>query len=863
MANWWDAAPKASPLDVALATENVDPKLADIARSVYTQESGSGKNTKTSNAGAVGGMQIKPGTFSEVADKGWNINDPVQNARAGVRYLAKLYDQAGGDPALTAAGYYGGPGGLEKARKGIAVSDPRNPNAPTTLEYGKQVAGRVLDAVIPSANAATPKQEEWWAAAPVVDTKAATVKTSAEAPKKQESGLVEGATNLVRGVGHGITQDIIGAPAQLVRNLVPESVGRAVDALGNKLADLGLPIARVNGAEDLNRQMREKEAEYQKDTEGSVAAGVGRVGANLASVLGPGGAKAITGGANLGKKIVYNLGGTGATAQRAAGLAGASAGSGALSAGTGALFTPVTEEGDYGQNKLAQIQTTGLVGFGLPAVGAAAGAGGRYVGRAARSFVEPFTEAGQNRIAGNLIRRFGEGGPITGNAAELVPGSIPRLSEVTGNAGLGSLELGFSSANPEMKNAIARQVAQNNAARFAALSNLAGSEADRAAAVQARSAATRPLYDAATAVNVPVDAELNALMRRPSLQSAVGRAENLAAEQGGTFGLSQPQNLASRRVTVTGEVPGQAGSMAGAGAATPAVPPRTFSVSRTVNPRGGVAGEGTGVRRTQEVSGQDLQNLKLAMDAQLLDPTSGIAGREVGAVEDTRNALVNWLRNRIPGFKEADLQYAEMSKPIAQMDIGQRLIDKYTTALERLGGDAPPKIKAEAFAQAVLDERKLLKNSKVHEGYKSLEDVFTPEQLKSLQGLADDLARAAHGTNAGKTVGATTFQNLSTNNILENALPGPVRALVGGRAGPVGTAMGAVGNVFYKGANEKIQNRLMEMLMNPQSGLNALQNVGGNQLTGPLGSNALLQRLAPNLLPAATVSVGGGLARGK
>ena len=157
----WD-----SPLDSALAAEGVTGKLADVARSIYQQESGGGKNTKTSNAGAVGGMQIIPSTFASVADKGWDIKDPVLNARAGVRYLQQLDQQSGGDPALTAAGYYGGPGGMEKARKGVAVSDPRNPNAPTTLEYGKQVVARlpqsalvrglnaVTDAVIPSAEAA-------------------------------------------------------------------------------------------------------------------------------------------------------------------------------------------------------------------------------------------------------------------------------------------------------------------------------------------------------------------------------------------------------------------------------------------------------------------------------------------------------------------------------------------------------------------------------------------------------------------------------------------------------------------------------------------------------------------------------------
>ena len=127
----------------ALKAEGITGQLADVARSIYMQESGGGKNTKTSNAGAVGGMQIIPSTFRSVADKDWDINDPMMNARAGIRYLKQLDKQAGGDPALTAAGYYGGPGGLEKARRGIAVSDPRNPKAPTTLEYGAQVAARL------------------------------------------------------------------------------------------------------------------------------------------------------------------------------------------------------------------------------------------------------------------------------------------------------------------------------------------------------------------------------------------------------------------------------------------------------------------------------------------------------------------------------------------------------------------------------------------------------------------------------------------------------------------------------------------------------------------------------------------------
>lgn len=186
------------PFESALAAEGVSGPVADIARSIYQQESGSGKNTKTSNAGAVGGMQIIPDTFKSVADKDWDINDPTQNARAGLRYIKQLHEKAGGDPALTAAGYYGGPGGLEKARRGVAVSDPRNPNAPTTLQYGQQVAARIpkekglvqrgVEAVIPSANAEEAPQESPYSKMSDDELLAAYKKTQGDIPRVEVRG---------------------------------------------------------------------------------------------------------------------------------------------------------------------------------------------------------------------------------------------------------------------------------------------------------------------------------------------------------------------------------------------------------------------------------------------------------------------------------------------------------------------------------------------------------------------------------------------------------------------------------------------------------------------------------------------------
>lgn len=126
----------------ALEAEGVTGTQAQLARSIYSQESSGGRNTATSSAGARGGMQIIPSTFKSVADKGWSVDNPLHNARAGIRYIKDLSNKAGGDPWLTAVGYYSGPGGMAAARKGVARRDADEPNAPNTFQYANAVVAR-------------------------------------------------------------------------------------------------------------------------------------------------------------------------------------------------------------------------------------------------------------------------------------------------------------------------------------------------------------------------------------------------------------------------------------------------------------------------------------------------------------------------------------------------------------------------------------------------------------------------------------------------------------------------------------------------------------------------------------------------
>ena len=298
------------PFESALAAEGVSGPVADIARSIYQQESSSGKNTKTSNAGAVGGMQIIPATFKSVADKDWDINDPTQNARAGLRYIKQLHEQAGGDPALTAAGYYGGPGGLEKARRGVAVSDPRNPSAPTTLQYGQQVASRIpkekgivqrgVEAVIPSANAEEVPQESPYSKMSDEELLAAYKKTKGEIPRVEVLGTADSKPDGVLATAReGLTM------AQEASKDLGKGFVRGAARIGNTIINSAsrpvVPdgpnplINRDTQAPAVNLRNAERQAglaAYDKEAPTSIPYQVGDLTAQIAGTAGVGGALA-------------------------------------------------------------------------------------------------------------------------------------------------------------------------------------------------------------------------------------------------------------------------------------------------------------------------------------------------------------------------------------------------------------------------------------------------------------------------------------------------------------------------------------------------------------------------------------------
>jgi hypothetical protein len=257
---------------------------------------------------------------------------------------------------------------------------------------------------------------------------------------------------------------------------------------------------------------------------------------------------------------------------------------------------------------------------------------------------------------------------------EIVPGSRPTAAQQASPLGLTKFSaMGEASAKAKPSEYLAR-ANEAEAARLASLRTVGGTPADRTAAITARKTATDPLYAAAETQKFRADPKLMQLADDPYIKQAMPDAARLSASQGVTFD-SNPTRY--------------------------------------------------------------IHNVKISLDKMLTKTgETALASTERAQVAKVKTQLVNWLESKAPEYGAARTTFAEKSKPINQMEVGQYLEGKLTAPLE--GGAE----RAGAFATAVRDAPGTLKRATTGEArYKELTDVLTPEQAGVVNAIRDDLNR--------------------------------------------------------------------------------------------------------------------------
>jgi len=299
------------------------------------------------------------------------------------------------------------------------------------------------------------------------------------------------------------------------------------------------------------------------------------------------------------------------------------------------------------------------------------------------------------------------------NAQEIVPGSLPTAAEAAAGTGVvGFQQLGRSAAREMPTEYKGRKAAQGEA-QTAAIQQVGQTPEALAQAEALRAATAEKNYGLADQILASTDEQYGTLLNRPAMQAALSKARELAANKDKTFEIGENR------------------------------PKQTVS-SSILDEQGRPIGETVIPAQTSELPGTSIQFIKEAFDDLINDPNAaGFKGNEARAITNVKNEFLKWADTKNPAYAKARSIFADQSKPVNQMQIGQYLEQKFTPTL----GQGTSADRANAFATALENAPTTIKKSTGENRYKTLTEALTPEQNKILDDVKEDLARTAKSRN--------------------------------------------------------------------------------------------------------------------
>jgi hypothetical protein len=462
----------------------------------------------------------------------------------------------------------------------------------------------------------------------------------------------------------------------------------------------------------------------------------------------------------------------------------------------GGLISPVTSNNqDFNTQKVLQTVGGGALGGILAPIPALAGRGYEL----AKAMIQPFTESGRKIIVGSTLRNqvrpsdLGDTLNRMSNATELVPGSQPTVAEVAESGGLAAMQRQAQAANPDIFTP--RKMSQVQARREAAY-EVAGDAGKKELFETARADAADLLYKDAhqQVLNINRDPVTGKMLPKADRDAAAAEIANL---------LEKPAIQEAMKDAITN------------------AKNKGISIK---DPKGSILG---------------LDYTKRALDKQI---ANAAGDTEKGILMGVKEELMAFLQKQSPKYAEAVATYAEASKPINQMQVGEYLKNKLIPALGEEGGLLNET--GAAYAKAL---RSSAETAKAATGFKgaTLENVFAdnPAQLQTLQNIAKDIARGDNAKSLGLGVGSNTYQNLAMANM--SARTGlPMMALEA-------PGINALSRWIYKNPSETMQRQLAEALTDPKAAAKLIADAAPKDRSRLMAA-ALRGQLTPAMFGGAT-----------